>query len=303
MNDECGDKEQPEQANPAVLPDLSMIDTNNFKFQLGTSEGNNPIFLIPAQMNNNQIFLLPCYLPQRQQQSNGEGSQRIEIKLMNLNDFYQIRQQPQEQPQPTKNVFPNPEAELQPPRNINIETGPRQLSVSPRSEEQQPSVQGRTGTESVSEVQRYQLMRTKLERQLKIERYKAKKRNWLKKIEYNCRQKLAKKRLRIKGRFISRNDSERLVALYGQGQVQEDFISIKNNLNISMIPGADVIKVSNTNRRRLKVIKKLIESSKIQLACDRLSSKLRLKQRIFNVSRKITSEMKVLPKVEVFAMT
>lgn len=46
--------------------------------------------------------------------------------------------------------------------------------------------------------------KSRLERSLKIEKYKNKKRNWMKKISYNCRKRVADSRLRIKGRFISK---------------------------------------------------------------------------------------------------
>lgn len=46
------------------------------------------------------------------------------------------------------------------------------------------------------------------ERYLKVKRYKEKKerRIWTKKIFYDCRKQVADKRLRIKGRFIRKED-------------------------------------------------------------------------------------------------
>lgn len=53
---------------------------------------------------------------------------------------------------------------------------------------------------------------TQEERQRKIERYRAKRnlRVWEKRISYNCRKKVADKRLRIKGRFVSKEEANRL---------------------------------------------------------------------------------------------
>lgn len=107
----------------------------------------------------------------------------------------------------------------------------------------------------------------RLERQVKIERYKAKKRNWKKKVAYTCRKQVAEKRLRIKGRFLSKEDSERLVNLYGQeggeapttNEQQPGFVGTHNNLNINMIPGEEFVKVSNTKRRKLKVVREVLE--------------------------------------------
>ena len=54
---------------------------------------------------------------------------------------------------------------------------------------------------------------TVLERYAKIKRFKEKKlnRNWDKKIFYDCRKKVADKRLRIKGRFIRKEDQKKLL--------------------------------------------------------------------------------------------
>ena len=62
----------------------------------------------------------------------------------------------------------------------------------------------------------------RLERHFKIERYKNKKRNWIRKIAYDCRKRVADSRLRIKGRFISKKDSEKIQKLVG-GKQEEAF--------------------------------------------------------------------------------
>lgn len=48
----------------------------------------------------------------------------------------------------------------------------------------------------------------RLERAYKIERYKNKRRNWIRKISYDCRKRVADSRLRVKGRFISKKDTQ-----------------------------------------------------------------------------------------------
>lgn len=47
------------------------------------------------------------------------------------------------------------------------------------------------------------------ERQLKLKRYREKKKNrvWSKKINYNCRKKVAEGRLRVKGRFVTKEQA------------------------------------------------------------------------------------------------
>ena len=47
------------------------------------------------------------------------------------------------------------------------------------------------------------------ERQTKLQRYREKKKNrvWSKKINYNCRKKVAENRLRIKGRFVTKEQA------------------------------------------------------------------------------------------------
>jgi hypothetical protein len=60
------------------------------------------------------------------------------------------------------------------------------------------------------------------ERYLKVKRYKEKKerRIWTKKIFYDCRKQVADKRLRIKGRFIRKEDQKKLLLqIFGNGEL------------------------------------------------------------------------------------
>jgi len=138
----------------------------------------------------------------------------------------------------------------------------------------------------------FTLFKRKMERKEKIEKYKAKKRNWLRQISYKCRKTLADTRLRIKGRFISKKDSERFVNLYGTHETpsNEGFVNGTKNLNIELIPNDEVIKVSDTGRRRLKVVKKLVEMSKHQLFVSRIGRKFKKHENIFKISRRSTNK-------------
>ncbi len=60
------------------------------------------------------------------------------------------------------------------------------------------------------------------ERYLKIKRFKEKKqrRIWTKKIFYDCRKQVADKRVRIKGRFICKEDQKKLLLqIFGNGEL------------------------------------------------------------------------------------
>lgn len=87
----------------------------------------------------------------------------------------------------------------------------------------------------LSQAEMYNKIREKnrYERSLKIEKYKNKKRNWAKKISYDCRKRVADTRLRIKGRFISKKDTEKIVKLV-DGK-QEEAFNEKKNLNLDFI--------------------------------------------------------------------
>lgn len=133
--------------------------------------------------------------------------------------------------------------------------------------------------------------RKRLERQVKIERYKAKKRNWRKKVAYVCRKKVAEKRLRIKGRFLSKEDSKRLVALYGDDahlhlDEVDKFVDTHNNLNIERLPTEVFLKVGYTRRRKLKAVRDLIEQNGHNEEVENIiSSKLKKAQKLFQIQR------------------
>lgn len=87
------------------------------------------------------------------------------------------------------------------------------------------------------------------ERKEKIKKYleKRKRRIWDRKISYDCRRKVADKRLRIKGRFVTREQ-----AYAALGTTQEDFIKNKNLVNLikansdcSIVTSAKNVKVRN----------------------------------------------------------
>lgn len=135
----------------------------------------------------------------------------------------------------------------------------------------------------------------RLERQHKIERYKAKKRNWLRKVNYSCRQTQAKGRLRIKGRFISRENEEHLINKY-------DFTQ-KKTIDPESITSTDLLKIGDSRRRRLKIYEQAKEHQLFSLNDENMLLKLKIRlckrQKPFKIGYPNNQgELSVLPKNE-----
>lgn len=143
--------------------------------------------------------------------------------------------------------------------------------------------------------------KNRYERSLKIERYKNKKRNWTKKIAYDCRKRVADTRLRIKGRFISKKDSEKIQQLVGK---QEDAFNDKKNLNLDYltnrfnitgdaeeITGPSAGKPNISKAYLLNKIDEILHNNKNPLPSKNLANNMRLsnivKSHLCSQSKKI----------------
>lgn len=112
------------------------------------------------------------------------------------------------------------------------------------------------------------------ERKEKIRKYleKRKRRIWRKKISYDCRKKMADKRLRIKGRFVTREQACALLGTTAEDLSSNELLKnlVNSNSNCSIVTSAQNMKIRNiqtlfmppTVRRRELEQKKVIEERK-----------------------------------------
>lgn len=112
---------------------------------------------------------------------------------------------------------------------------------------------------------------TATERQVKIRKYleKRKRRIWRKKISYDCRKKMADKRLRIKGRFVTRDQACALLGTTAEDLSSNELLKnlVSSNTNCSIITSAQNMKIRNiqtlfmpsASRRREQEPKKVEE--------------------------------------------
>eukprot|EP00826_Nyctotherus_ovalis_P026531 TRINITY_DN2071_c0_g2_i4.p1 TRINITY_DN2071_c0_g2~~TRINITY_DN2071_c0_g2_i4.p1 ORF type:complete len:393 (+),score=117.44 TRINITY_DN2071_c0_g2_i4:528-1706(+) len=92
-------------------------------------------------------------------------------------------------------------------------------------------------------------MLTAKERKEKIRKYreKRKQRIWKKKVSYDCRKKVADKRLRIKGRFVTREQAYAILGTTAEDLASNELLRtlITNSDNCSIVTSAQNMKIRN----------------------------------------------------------
>eukprot|EP01017_Pseudomicrothorax_dubius_P005579 TRINITY_DN1143_c0_g1_i4.p1 TRINITY_DN1143_c0_g1~~TRINITY_DN1143_c0_g1_i4.p1 ORF type:complete len:267 (+),score=29.08 TRINITY_DN1143_c0_g1_i4:222-1022(+) len=124
-----------------------------------------------------------------------------------------------------------------------------------------------------------------VDRKLRLERYRNKKKNATLKIRYKKRQEVAENRIRFRGRFISQEETQRIIATYGsnivkQGRKVQEF-------DTNQLPYEEVLKHSLNVRRLHKGIQKALaicrKKKVVRIDYGELFQRLRSKSPVFTV--------------------
>ena len=90
---------------------------------------------------------------------------------------------------------------------------------------------------------------TAKERKEKIEKYQEKRKHriWNKKTSYDCRKKVADKRLRIKGRFVTREQAFEILGTNAKDILKNEYLMelIKSKSDCSIVTSAQQMKIRN----------------------------------------------------------
>ncbi|KAL4471217.1 hypothetical protein ABPG72_007584 [Tetrahymena utriculariae] len=144
--------------------------------------------------------------------------------------------------------------------------------------------------------EQFEIQRKRQERLIKIEKYKNKRRNWLRKISYDCRKKVADSRLRIKGRFISKKDTEKIKELIGDNQeafnakknLRLDFMNSKMKLqNLDLNPAISKNEILNQIEQLLLKNRQIHTTQTMQQIVKRIQKK----QQVFCLIKRGQTEM------------
>eukprot|EP01017_Pseudomicrothorax_dubius_P041425 TRINITY_DN6626_c0_g1_i2.p1 TRINITY_DN6626_c0_g1~~TRINITY_DN6626_c0_g1_i2.p1 ORF type:complete len:157 (+),score=26.67 TRINITY_DN6626_c0_g1_i2:478-948(+) len=125
-----------------------------------------------------------------------------------------------------------------------------------------------------------------IERKMKIERYKTKRQNRQNQIRYHRRQKLAEDRIRFKGRFISKQEIERLKNQYGKDIIKQgDRVA---ELDTALLPYEEILihtpwNVKRTQKGIQKVIERYRKLENIKQKFIQLTSKLSSRSPVFSI--------------------
>ena len=110
------------------------------------------------------------------------------------------------------------------------------------------------------------------ERKEKIRKYleKRKRRIWRKKICYDCRKKVADKRLRVKGRFVTRDQACNLLGTTPEDLSKNELLMdiIKSNSGCSIVTSARNMKIRNIQTLLLPLNKQIKEHSQPPLKVE-----------------------------------